>query len=106
MIAPEGRMKRPNGLDRMGKKMTVKGGVADIIESMNEGGMLLCFSGGLHHVQAPGQLLPMPFKTIKMNLAYFDIKEYKESFPGSVRERKIAMVADLQNRLETDCPKI
>ncbi|MCM2351297.1 MAG: 1-acyl-sn-glycerol-3-phosphate acyltransferase [Bacteriovoracaceae bacterium] len=105
MIAPEGRMKRPNGLDKYGRPMTVRGGIADIIETLDDGSMLLCFSGGLHHVQAPGQHFPKLFKTIQMNFSYFDIKEYKSQFPGSSLKRKLSMVQDLQHRLETDCPK-
>lgn len=105
MIAPEGRMKRPNGLDRFGKPMTVRGGVADIIESIDEGHMVLCLSGGLHHVQAPGQHLPKLFRTIEMNFSYIDIREYKAQFPHNPRERKIKIVQDLQRRLENDCPK-
>lgn len=104
MIAPEGRMKRPNGLDKFGSPMTVKGGVADIIHKMESGRMLICLSGGLHHVQAPGEKFPRLFKKIKMNLSYIDIKNYKEKFPKSQRESKIAIVADLQRRLEQDCP--
>lgn len=103
-IAPEGRMKRPNGLDKHGKKMTVRGGVADIIETIDEGGMILCFSGGLHHVQAPGQFLPRLFKKIKMNLAYYEIKDFKQQFPENPRERKIKIIAFLQHELETKCP--
>ena len=105
MIAPEGRMKRPNGLDKNGKPMTVKGGLVDIIEAIEEGGIILCLSGGLHHVQSPGQLFPRPFKTIHMNLCYLDIADYIKQFPEDARERKIAMVQDLQKRLENDCPK-
>lgn len=104
IIAPEGRMKRPNGLDKFGKPMHVRGGVVDIILSMDRGGMVLCFSGGLHHIQAPGQALPHLFMPIRMNLAYFDIKEYKSRFKGDQREKKIAIVRDLQQRLENDCP--
>lgn len=105
MIAPEGRMKRPNGLDKFGRPMTVRGGIADIIESMDSGVMLLCLSGGLHHVQAPGQSFPKFFKTIEMNLSYLDIKEYKKQFTGTRHERKFKMIQDLQRRLENDCPK-
>lgn len=104
MIAPEGRMKRPNGLDKYGKKMTVRGGVADIIETMDDGAMILCFSGGLHHVQRPGQFLPHLFKPIKMNLSYHSIADYKAQFTGTAREVKLGMVQDLQKRLERDCP--
>lgn len=104
MIAPEGRMKRPNGLDKFGKRMTVRAGIADIIESMEDGVMLLCLSGGLHHVQSPGEHYPKLFKTISMNLVRLDIKEYKSQFTGSARERKLSMIHDLQRRLENDCP--
>jgi hypothetical protein len=106
MIAPEGRMKRPNGLDKSGKPMTVRGGLVDIVESVEHGAMVLCLSGGLHHVQSPGQHLPRLFKTIKMNLTYLDIPQYRKQFPEASRERKVAMVADLQQRLENDCPKL
>lgn len=104
IIAPEGRMKRPGGLDKFGKPMTVKGGVADIIFSMNEGSLLLCLSGGLHHVQVPGQPIPNFFRRIRMNLARFEINDYKSRFSKDPREAKIQIVQDLQERLERDCP--
>lgn len=105
MIAAEGRMKRPNGLDKYGRPMTVRGGVADIIETLHEGKILLCLSGGLHHVQRPGEHVPRLFKTLRMNLSYLDVADYKSSFSENSRERKIQMVQDLQLRLERDCPK-
>lgn len=106
VIAPEGRMKRPNGLDKYGKPMTVKGGVADILELLDEGGLILCLSGGLHHVQAPGQMIPRIFKTIRMNLVYLDIKNYKAQFADlNPRERKLKITQDMQQYLEMKCPK-
>ena len=51
IIAPEGRMKRANGLDVQGNPMTVRGGIADILLAVKEGRMLVGYSGGLHHVQ-------------------------------------------------------
>ena len=106
LIAPEGRMKRPGGLDKFGKPMNVKGGVADILENLNDGAMILCISGGLHHIQTPGQLFPRLFKTIHMNLVYIDIKEYKEKFQLlSQRERKMKITQDLQVHLDNNCPK-
>lgn len=105
VIAPEGRMKRLDGFDKFGKPMTVRGGAADIINSMDEGVMLLCFSGGLHHVQAPGQLFPRLFKTLSMNMGYYDIKEYKSQFSPYPRERKLQITRDLQDRLLRDCPR-
>lgn len=104
LIAPEGRMMRPGGLDKDGQKMTVRGGIADIIEKLDDGYLLLCLSGGLHHVQAPGQFFPRLFKTIRMNVTQIGIREYKARFPGSPRERKIQIVRDLQRRLEKECP--
>lgn len=104
LIAPEGRMKRPGGLDKDGKPMNVKGGIVDIIENISEGGMILTLSGGLHHVQAPGQLIPRFFKTIKMNFVYLDIPSYKAKFSDDPKERKMAIVKDLQEHLEKSCP--
>jgi hypothetical protein len=98
-------MKRPNGLDKFGKPMTIRGGIADILEDLHEGGIILCFSGGLHHVQKPGEHLPRIFKTIEMNFTYLDIAAYKKQFSENPRERKIQIVRDLQARLEKDCPK-
>jgi len=105
MIAPEGRMKRPGGLDKQGKKMTVRGGIVDIIEKLDSGNMVLAMSGGLHHVQKPGQLFPKLFKTIAMNVVKVDIKVYKAQFQGSRSEVKLRMIEDLQRRLENDCPQ-
>ncbi len=104
-IAAEGRMKRPDGLDKNGHVMTVRGGVADIIERIDDGVLLICLSGGLHHVQAPGELFPSLFQPIRMHVVQVDIREYKSRFQGSARERKILMTQDLQKRLETDCPE-
>lgn len=104
VIAPEGRMKRPNGLDKDGKPMTVRGGIADILERTNEGTMVLFYSGGLHHVQAPGETLPRPFQTIRMNLEWFDVQEYKRRFSADPKEFRAQVIADFQHRLETNCP--
>lgn len=104
MIAAEGRMKRPNGLDKNGRPMTIRGGAADIIEGIPQGKMVFCLSGGLHHIQSPGQFIPKVFKDISMNLIYLDIEEYKKNFPENSRERKLAIVQDLQKNLETNCP--
>ncbi|MBY0516331.1 MAG: 1-acyl-sn-glycerol-3-phosphate acyltransferase [Bacteriovoracaceae bacterium] len=104
VIAPEGRMKRPNGLDKDGKPMTVRGGIADIIAKLDSGLILMAYSGGLHHVQSPGEHFPRFFKTIKMNIETIDIAEYKKSMPTEVRAFKLKLVEDFQHRLETKCP--
>lgn len=106
LILPEGRMKRPNGLDKFGRPMSVRGGVADLILGLEDGEMLIALSGGLHHVQIPGQFIPKIFKNIYMNFEFLNIKEYKNSFSGSSREKKLAIVEDLQKRLYKDCPNM
>jgi hypothetical protein len=104
LIAPEGRMKRPNGLDKFGKSMSVRPGIVDIILAIPDGGMVLCLSGGLHHIQKPGQRVPKVFKTIRMNFVYLDLVEYRKNFAGSPREQKLMITKDLQKYLETSCP--
>jgi hypothetical protein len=106
IIAPEGRMKRRTGLDLEGNKMTVRPGVLDVLHRLNKNNMLLAYSGGLHHVQAPGEGFPKLFRTIKMNVEELDIAEYKAGFAaeeGSREWRKLVL-ADLQFRLETKVP--
>jgi len=107
IILPEGRMKRSSGLDAHGKPMTVRGGVADILETIGEGRMLLAYSGGLHHVQAPGDRFPRLFKTIRMNLEVMDIGTYREARmadAGHPRGFKRAVVQDLERRRDLYCP--
>jgi len=108
MIAAEGRMKRKTGLDMYGKKMNVKPGVVDILATLKKGQMIFAYSGGLHHVQVPGEGMAKVFKTLKMNLEVFDIPVYKNSFaepPGS-QTWKVQVLNDMQHRLETKPPVI
>lgn len=104
VIAPEGRMKRATGLDLDGKKMTVRSGVADILELIDEGRVIFAYSGGLHHIQIPGQKFPKLFKTIRMNIESFEIPAYKNKFEGSGVPWKKRVIADLQWRLENKTP--
>jgi len=107
MILPEGRMKRANGLDSEGKPMTVRGGIADIIESIGEGRMLLAYSGGLHHVQVPGERFPRLFRTIRLRLELVDIGPYREAMMqegGGPRGFKRAVATDLERRRDLHCP--
>jgi hypothetical protein len=107
MILPEGRMKRASGLDSEGKPMTVRGGIADILETIGDGRMLLAYSGGLHHVQMPGERFPRLFKTIRMRLEVVDIGSYREARMAEAgRERgfKRAVAEDLERRRDTYCP--
>jgi len=107
-IIPEGRMKRKNGLDLNGEKMTVRSGVVDILETLHEGQMVIAYSGGLHHVHVPGEKGYRLFKTLKMNLEAFPIEAYKVRFPHptGTEEWKKAVLADLQLRLETKLPEM
>lgn len=105
VIAPEGRMKRANGLDANGNPMTVRGGIADILQAVKEGPMILAYSGGLHHVQIPDHAMVRLFVTVRMNLENLDIAQYiaeqmrdgDEQFKRNVRE-------DLERRRDRYCP--
>ena len=104
VIAPEGRMKRKNGLDATGKPMTVRSGVSDIIHELHEGNILFVYSGGLHHIQHPGDHFPRLFKTIKAQAEVVDIEEYKKGFVSTGIQWKRDIVADLENRIKLKCP--
>jgi len=105
-IVPEGRMKRANGLDLEGNKMTVRGGIADVLEELNHGKMIFALSGGLHHINIPGEGKIRLCKTIRMNVQLEDIATYRSMFPGAVgsTEWRKALLADMQRRLEQDVP--
>lgn len=107
IIAPEGRMKRRGGLDSHGNPMTVRGGIADILEAVQEGKMVLGYSGGLHHVQAPGELFPRPFKTIRMRMEELDIATYRQDIlaRGGAENFKRNVIADLERRRDVNCPE-
>ncbi len=106
VIVPEGRMKRKNGLDLHGDKMTVRAGIADVLGGLHHGQMILAYSGGLHHVHVPGEKAYHLFKTLSINMDVYDVVAYKNSFGEEVGSspwrRKV--VDDLQQRLETKCP--
>lgn len=112
-ILPEGRMMRRGGLDKFGKPMSVRGGVADILNCLDEGKILFVYSGGLHHVQAPGDKLPKLFKTLRVNMEIVDIAIYKSQFGASDSDSQMAsdsfkkqVVADMNQRLQTRLPKL
>jgi hypothetical protein len=97
IILPEGRMKRADGLDSEGREMTIRGGIADILDVMPDGRMLLVYSGGLHHIQVPGELLPTPFKTLRCRMETIDIPSYKEELKLDYPDADFrgAVIADL-----------
>lgn len=104
-ILPEGRMKRRNGLDKDGNPMSVRGGVADILERLDQGKLLFVYSGGLHHIQCPGERLPRLFRTLTANLEIVDIADYKRQIeqrhePGF----KAKVMGDMNHRLDAFVP--
>jgi hypothetical protein len=108
VIAPEGRMKRSTGLDAEGNRMTVRGGIADVLRGIPDGRMLLAYSGGLHHVQAPGELLPRPFKRIALRLEVLDIATYREEQQRRAGRHgfKRAVIEDLEARRDHHCAEL
>jgi 1-acyl-sn-glycerol-3-phosphate acyltransferase len=104
-ILPEGRMKRNTGLDKHGNAMTVRGGVADILQVKQHGKILFVYSGGLHHIHTPGDKFPRVFKTITANAQMMDIQTYKDSLPlEAEHDFREQVVIDMQKRLETHTP--
>lgn len=104
-LAPEGRMMRANGLDKAGKPMSVRGGIADILHQMGQGRFLIGYSGGLHHVNQPGQKGFKLFKTLRINFELLDIEDYLSHFASNNPEELRALVArDLEARLHQHKP--
>lgn len=124
VILPEGRMRRRTGLDAHGEPLTIRGGIADILDSVRDGRMLLVYSGGLHHVHAPGDALPRPFRTVRLKLESVPIAAYraaraaeaaetaKAAVPAAAAQAsggmrngfKAAVIADLTRRRDRHCP--
>ena len=104
IIAPEGRMKRPNGLDANGNPMSIRGGVVDILKNINSGNILFAYSGGLHHVQKPGENKFSIFRTIKMNFELIDLNSYKNQFSKDHKEFYLQVISDIENRKKMHIP--
>lgn len=82
VIAPEGRMKRANGLDSFGRPLVVRSGIAEILDAIPDGPFLLGYSQGLHHIQVPGQTVPRFFQPVRMRFEQLDIAAYREAMRG------------------------
>ncbi|MEM7049628.1 MAG: hypothetical protein AAF604_08215 [Acidobacteriota bacterium] len=104
-LLPEGRMKRANGLDSKGRPMTVRGGIADILQAVPKGRLLLAYSLGLHHVQVPGQRLPRLFQKIRMRLEVLEIADYRAELEAIAPngDFRAAVIADLTRRRDLYC---
>ena len=98
-------MKRASGLDAEGKPMTVRGGIADVLRGIPDGLMLVGYSGGLHHVQHPGELMPRLFQRISMRFELIDIADYRERLLAEAGRHgfKRAVIADLEERRDRVC---
>jgi hypothetical protein len=106
MILPEGRMMRKDGLDAAGRPMTIRGGIAEILEVINSGLMLVVYSGGLHHIQAPGELVPRPARQVRARIELVDIPAYKTELGGTadLPAFRNAVIGDLTLRRDRLCP--
>lgn len=103
MLFPEGRMKRPSGLDKHGKPMSVRGGVAEVLGMLDKGDILIIYSGGLHHIQAPGQGFPNLFKEACVRFEVIPIARYKESMDYPSKDFTRRVTADLERRRDEHC---
>lgn len=105
VIAPEGRMMREDGLDKNGNPMSIRAGIADILKKTKGGYLMLAYSGGLHHVQKPGEKFLRLFKTIKISYERIDIEEYKQKLRWSEPDFHKRLVADLTERMRKNIPQ-
>jgi hypothetical protein len=103
LISPEGRMMRRGGLDKHGKSMTLRGGIVDVLERKGEGTMLLVYSGGLHHVQAPGEGFPRLFQRVRVRLEEVPLARYKRAMGHGTPEFRANVLADLSRRRDLHC---
>lgn len=106
VLLPEGRMKRADGRDAHGEPMTVRGGIADLLSAIDGGRILLAYSGGLHHVHAPGERCPRPFRVLRMRLESMEIADYRERLMRRAGPDgfKAAVISDLTRRRDEHCP--
>jgi 1-acyl-sn-glycerol-3-phosphate acyltransferase len=103
VIFPEGRMLRRTGLDSEGRPMSIRSGVADLLAEVPSGRLLLAYSGGLHHVAAPGDRFPRLFQKIALRLEVLDIPAYRDALGGAqdmdvFRRRVVEDLTQRRNR--------
>lgn len=102
VFLPEGRMKRPNGLDKDGGPMTVRGGVVDIMLAAKSGTLVFCYSEGLHHIFAPGDRFPKLFRRAGIKFESVDLEDYLKQFESEVDCRP-SIITDLEKRRDKYC---
>ena len=97
IFMPEGRMKRVNGLDVQGKKMTVRTGIYDLLLKYRQNKALFVYSKGLHKILPPGKIVPNIFQRVQANLEVIELNQYLENFSQFDKPwQKIAQ--DLESR--------
>lgn len=106
VMLPEGRMMRPTGLDAAGKPMTIRTGIEDVLNALDDGRMLICYSGGLHHVQAPGDRFPRLFKTIRMDFELVSIREFKAEAAARHPGHPHPWVVEFEERKAKNTPTV
>ena len=107
LIVPEGRMKRTSGLDRQGNPLVIRGGIADVLQAVPDGRLFIAYSGGLHHVQVPGERFPRFFKRAWLGAEVVDIPSYREEIRATMGSGsfKGAVISDLTRRRDTHCDR-
>ena len=107
LIVPEGRMKRTSGLDRHGNPLVIRGGIADVLQAVPDGRLFIAYSGGLHHVQVPGERFPRFFKRAWLGAEVVDIPSYREEIRATMGSGsfKGAVISDLTRRRDTHCDR-
>ena len=78
--------------------MSVRGGIADILNALAHGSMLLCYSKGLHHIQAPGEPYRL-FKKAEISFELVDPHLQKAKWRKKKKLFKMAVVRDLEARM-------
>ncbi|MCG8455203.1 MAG: hypothetical protein MI919_02910 [Holophagales bacterium] len=108
LLAPEGRMMRADGRDKRGEPMSIRGGIADILETAGDGRLLLVYSGGLHHVQVPGRGWPRLFQRVRLRLEALELEGYRSEMRSRAEAEgssfKLAVIRDLEARKARNCP--
>jgi len=106
IFVPEGRMKRRDGFDKDGRPMTVRAGIADVLRQLGKGTMLIAYSGGLHHVQAPGDRFPRLFKPLKLAVEAVRIEDYLAGLGVEADSEgfRLSVTKDLESRRDRHIP--
>lgn len=103
LMAPEGRMKRANGLDKKGRPMSMMSGVVDILARLDRGDLLLFYSAGLHHVHEPGRRFPRLFRRVKSRMEQMPIREFKARTRFDEAGGRERVLAELERLRDLHC---